>query len=324
MLPEIKLKQKGFGLSESLVACLILGIAVAGLSTLFSNQIKGMSYLTEGQDLMDLRARLQTVLKRPQNCACHLNPDLTTDDSNDPLLVLDPTNTTSGQTLPLLSVKAGCAVNSPVILQQGGTLTNGLRVQAVQVADLRPTGVAQQWSGFWHMQLVRESDNTPREVRIPLVVNTRLVSPSEAVVDTCQSSVSTAVSSLITCPPGMVMVGPASGIGSYCVDQQPRTAAAFKAAKAVCQNVGNDFGPGILCDHTQWYVACREGVMQSMTSGSIPTTPGELVADFDGVSSGTSYAVTAGSGAASYTTQSCTFIYYTDVNTPRPFRCCLK
>lgn len=221
MLLQIKFGQKGFGLSESLVACLILGLAVAGMATLFSHQIKGMSYFTEGQDLMDLRARLQIVLKRPQNCACHLNPDLTTDDTNDPLLVLDPTNTSTGQTLPLQTIKAGCSAGSPVILQQAGTLANGLRVQNLQVADLRPTGVAQQWSGYWRIVLAREPDNAPREIRIPLMVNTRLRSPTEAVVETCQSTVSTAVSGLSSCPPGMVMVGPVAAIGSYCIDQQP-------------------------------------------------------------------------------------------------------
>ncbi len=304
--------EKGFSIIEAMVAAVIIAITVGGLSTLMAAQLKASQAITHGLDILDLRSQLQTVLANSQNCGCQLNPDLSTDDANDPNLTFDPTVIDGSNTLNLRSIRAGCSATSPMIVQANQNLGNGFQITSLDFAELRPTGSPNQWQGTWRVSIADTNGNAIRGFEHHQVVNTRLVSPTQAVVNTCQGTNSP--TGLAGCPSGMAMIGGAGLIGSYCIDVQPRPASGFREAKTACGTAAVGYGPAHLCDHNEWFAGCRSGLMENMSNG-------EQVADFDG----TSTMVTAGPGVHSSSPGvACSQAGWTYLTSARAFRCCIR
>jgi type II secretory pathway pseudopilin PulG len=134
-------------LVEIMVALGILSILALAFATFVVNQQKNMAALEQKEDSVELRNYLMLSLQNASVCTCQLNPNLTEDDSNDANLWFNSNMTDGSQTINLKKLRTGCGVSDPNIAFEGQVLPSGLTMEKIELKNIVPTGVTNEWQG---------------------------------------------------------------------------------------------------------------------------------------------------------------------------------
>jgi Tfp pilus assembly protein PilV len=134
-------------LVELMIALGMLSILALGFASFVVNQQKSMSALEQKADSIELRNYLMLSLQNASICTCQLNPNLTEDDSNDTNLWFNSNITDGSQTIDLKKLRTGCGVSDPIIALEGKVLSSGLTMEKIELKNIVPTGVTNEWQG---------------------------------------------------------------------------------------------------------------------------------------------------------------------------------
>ena len=317
MLCAMKFSQRGFSLVEILVGAALIGVVALVSASILTSQTSSIRYVAQKSEVLDIREQMLMALQSPDTCSCQLNPALTTDNSNDSNLIWNSAVVDGSALMNVKSLKAGCALNSPVIVQEGQAITPDLSVSRVDFAALRPTGTPGEWQGKWRVSFTTQKERVPiAPLEIDALVTTGLLGTSlNIAVQACKGNRPAGLIS--SCPAGAVLVGPQNAIGSYCIEVLPRLGPNFLEAKFLCgTNQPPGFGPAHMCDHSEFFTACKDGVLDTATG----STPGEeeFLGDFD-----TEYALTFRHTSAPGP-DPCTGVHYELLAASLRFRCCWR
>lgn len=142
--------QNGFSLVQVLVGVGLLSfLAMIFASTSLSQQ-RQIKHLERKQDVIELRNYATLILQQSDICSCQVNPNLTADNSNDPQLHFDSTATSGTQKISFSKLRTGCAVDSPVLVEDNSALNSGLRINSIELANLRAINNSPtNWLGEW-------------------------------------------------------------------------------------------------------------------------------------------------------------------------------
>ncbi len=314
----MKLNPGGFSLVEILVGAALVGVVALVSASIVSSQTSSIRYVAQKSEVQDLKEQMLMALLAPNTCSCQLNPALTSDNSNDTNLQWNSLVVDGSALMNVKNMKAGCALTSPVIVQEGQAITPDLSVARVDFAALVPTGTPGEWQGKWRVSFTNRNERVPiapLEVDTLVITGPPLGTSLNIGVQACKGNRPSGLIS--TCPAGAVLVGPQNGIGSYCIEVLPRLGPDFLASKFLCStNQPPGFGPAHMCDHSEFFTACKDGVLDLATG----TTPGEeeFLGDFD-----SEYAMTF-KHAMSSGTEDCTGVHYEPLGVSKRFRCCWR
>jgi len=116
----------GFSLIQGLVAISLLAIVSLLFATMVTNQFKMIRHVEQKSEMLDIRNHLLNTFSESDVCSCQLNPDLTTDSSNDPDLRFDSCIIDGSQSIDVKKIKSGCEIDAPVVVEEGQKLPSGI------------------------------------------------------------------------------------------------------------------------------------------------------------------------------------------------------
>ncbi|KHD89350.1 MAG: hypothetical protein OM95_04295 [Bdellovibrio sp. ArHS] len=143
------LNESGQSLVQALVGVGIIALMAATFAQMYVSQQKQLRSLEQKSEALDIKAQIITTMQNADACTCQLNPDLTTDDANDANLKFDSTIVDGSQEIKTNVLRTGCIAQAATIVTTNQTLGSGLEVESVALKNLKPTGVANVWTGEW-------------------------------------------------------------------------------------------------------------------------------------------------------------------------------
>jgi len=264
---------RGFSLTGMVIAVGILGVTVLSSAAIMSSMARSSRYAAQRNLVGELRERFKRDIRDVTICNCHLNPNLTQDDSNDANLRVNSTVTDGSGVVNLTRIREGCAVTDPVVAELGQNLGEGLLVDGIFLAGLVPTRNLNEWRGTWRITFRTAAEGTPLA---PLEVSqffyldplSAVATPAAALIERCKGDTPAVIND---CPAGMAMVGLAGQFGTFCISQTehgPGSRLDFLAAKDACAaSSPPGFGPLRMCDQNHWFAACEALGDPSFTDG---------------------------------------------------------
>ena len=301
---------RGFSLIEAVIGAGLMCILLLTAASLVQSQTESQKFVANKTVAVSYQQQMGMVFQEAANCSCQLNPDLTVDNSNDAALQWDPTVVDGTASMNLHKLHVGCTATSPILIQEGQTLGRGLTVTRVEFTNLKPLGVAGGWTGSFKVSLVSAQGIALNPIQWNQSVTTQTVAGRQQVIF-CKGAGSGGGGSVQSCPAGTAMVGPANGVGTYCIETVPRAPLnLFNAILACGSTTPAGFGPGQICPENQYYTACRDGLITTVAGGQMEWFP-----NID-----SQYAVTARPSAAG----DCDGIGNSAISNTLGFRCCWK
>lgn len=143
------LNDSGQSIVQALMGLGLIAITAATFAQMYVSQQKQLRSLEQRSEALDLKAQLMTTLQNADVCACHLNPALTLDDSNDANLKFNSTVIDGSQEIKVHKLSSGCIAQASVIVSKNQVLSSGLEVESISLKNMKPTGVANTWTGDW-------------------------------------------------------------------------------------------------------------------------------------------------------------------------------
>jgi len=137
----------GFSLVEMLVAVGILSVLGLAFATFVTSNTKNLKFIEQKADSLEFRNYLILSLQNSSICTCQLNPTLTTDDSNDANLEFNSEIVDGSQVINIRRLRTGCAATDPLLANEGQTFPSGLKLEKIELRNLLPTGVTNEWQG---------------------------------------------------------------------------------------------------------------------------------------------------------------------------------
>ncbi len=181
----------------------------------------------------------------------------------------DAGNTTGSAAIQVDRIPTSCDPNSPALVMRAQKLAGGMEISRIELADLRPAGTppTTAWTGTWRIHFDTAGGTQIRPIEIPQNITTSADAGSVSVAACAAQSSSPRI--IESCPTGWAMVGPAGRIGTYCISQNPRGPMTQDRALDDCNaHQPSTGGTSHLCNNTEWYAACTQGVMNNA-----PTLP---------------------------------------------------
>ncbi len=213
-------------------------------------QIKVVKYMEQKSAGETLRRQITNLFMDANLCSCQVAGPTHTFDSG---------VTDGSQKISFSELRNACGAAAPIVLQVGGVFPGGMKVAKIELANLQPSAPASPaWTADWVITWDTGSGTPIKATEIPqrVILNTT-TPPASAQLAGCAPPPG---GSLIQyCPTGWTMIGSAGAIGTYCIETNEHGAAAnYTAAGAACANPApTSLGFGHLCNHSEWYTACR-------------------------------------------------------------------
>lgn len=247
-----KINQSGSALMMALIFVAFAAVVAGAWSVLHDRQLKSYKLIEQRSELNDLRFTLETQFRETTSCGCLLST---------PAFTVNTTLTDGSQVLTVPQIRLNeCVPSSPNIVAVDQFIS-GMTVTQIALVDLRaetPT----TWNGRWQIRLSNilglPEQYLIMNQSVALDPVTLASTPTATRILSCVSRIAGRV--VDTCAAGWVRVGPPGAVGTFCVDQNERAALTQSEAVVACGSVvnqPNNSGPAHLCNHTEWYSACR-------------------------------------------------------------------
>lgn len=313
----MRFTQSGITLVGVAIGVAVMGIVVLGGASLIQVQSSSSRYMSGKSETFSLKSDLIRTMNDRDVCACHLNPNLTNDNSNDAALRF---NTESTATLPrmmnLRRIREGCAVTDRVLAEEGMQIGEGLFIDRVEFTDMVPTGHPNQWRGRWRITFRPPPGGvgtplSPVELFQFVYADAASVTanPLSATIDNCRGPVTPGL--INGCPPNYSLVGGPNNYTSFCIHTNEQGPERFLDAKLACSPPPPGFGPAHMCTRNEWTLACQSNVDPTFQNGNTEWLP-----DND-----ENVALTVGNN-------NCNPVGFVDYNggdgQTRHYRCCIK
>ncbi len=159
--------RKGMTLVEIIVGFGLLSILSFAIATMFIIQSKNIRLLEQRSEMLDIKNSISGLFKDASLCSCQLNPNLTLNDSNDVNLKFNSSITDGSQSIRVKKLSFGCATSAPVLLEEGRRTISGLEPRIIELANLVPTSVVNEWIGEWVVTWKDEDQRTPKQLVLP-------------------------------------------------------------------------------------------------------------------------------------------------------------
>jgi hypothetical protein len=189
---------RGQGIVSVLVAIGVGTVALGFITDMLIQQGVGQKYLTQKFEINDLTNNIISTFSKASNCTCQfadsaaVNPNF----GNFTNLKFNSTIVDGSQKIDVRKIYTGClgGPNPPlVIAEQGVDLPNssGIRVNKVELVNLRPTGAANEWQGQWQVSFQTGSGSIvrstkPTSITQKITINTAApYSATAAVISAC-------------------------------------------------------------------------------------------------------------------------------------------
>lgn len=247
-----KINQSGSALMMALIFVAFAAVVAGAWSVLHDRQLKSYKLIEQRTELNDLLFTLETQFRETTSCGCLLSS---------PTFTVNTTLTDGSQILSVPQIKLNeCVPASPNIVAVDQVIA-GMTVTNIELVDLRaetPT----TWNGRWQIRLSNilglPEQYLIMNQSVALDPITLAATPTATRILSCVSRIAGRV--VNTCAPGWVRVGPPGAIGTFCIDQNERPELTQSDAVVACGSVvnqPNNSGPAHLCNHSEWYSACR-------------------------------------------------------------------
>lgn len=189
MKRNLKMNFKKLGYSgQSLVSVLVAGgigaIVIGFFTDMMVQQGTNQKFLAQKMETGDLTANIISTFSRASNCNCQFADNATTNPNhgNYANLKFNSTITNGSQVIDVKKIYAGCisgGTTPPLIAEEGAILPNSmtqsLRVDKVELVNLRPTGGApDEWQGQWRISFQTGPGSAIRSIR-PVMLTQKLV-----------------------------------------------------------------------------------------------------------------------------------------------------
>lgn len=299
-------------LMEALIGITMSMIIMLSVVSLVNFIHQSSQQLMRKSDSLNLKAALMNVIQETANCTTMVNPNSSGNSTNPAKssLVFDATKTDGSQSINVQVIWIGNNYKDKVIVEAGQTLPSGLGVTSVKIENLKPTDPASLvWRGDWTIKYGNTAiQDTVISTSFYLDSNSYATHPTSVFLDSCMGQNN--LGPIVGCPAGWSRMGMASALGTFCIENTPRSAKPLMDAKLDCASVAvAGFGPAHLCKHREWFATCKQNLS---TVNQMPS-PWEIIDNFD-----EQYYIRVGGAAGG-----CNSVDYASDSTPNVYRCCL-
>jgi len=305
-------KQTGFSTMMALGLAGLVGLMAVVSLSLREQQMKTLKFTERKAAASNLARQITDLFQDISLCGCQLSA---------PGITFDANQTDGSQAITLAELRTACGPAAPILVQNGTQVPGNMTVSRIELAGLTPSAPgATLWNAVWRIHWNTGSDMPikPAEIqqRVQLDPAVYAATPGAARIQACLpvlvggSGVTGGGGGggpIQSCATGYVMIGPAGGVGTFCIEQNEHGQATYKNALLGCASPSpTSQGNPKLCNHTKWYLGCRSGLLNNATDNN------EWNIEFAGT---VTVAVASGSG-------SCETSAKVGVNNSTNYRCC--